>query len=76
MAKPKDFSVDELETLMGHCDCEKSTRGKASGSAIAYIHKPTQKALYMHTPHPTKIFKQYQIKEIISFLESIGYTRG
>ena len=39
LSKPKDFTIDELESLMGKCCCKKFNRGRTSGSAIAYIHE-------------------------------------
>ncbi len=71
-SKPKDFTVAELDSLMGKCGCVKNCRGKTSGSAIAYIHDETQRVLKFHTPHPKKELKMYMIDRVIDFLEEVG----
>ena len=70
-SKPKDFTVKELDALMTQCGCEKSTKGKTSGSRIAYIHLETSRVLNMHSPHPKKELKPYMINDVINFLESV-----
>ena len=70
--KPKDFTISELDTLMSRCNCQKSTRGRSSGSAIAYIHIPTGQILNMHSPHPNPTLKPRQINDVIDFLERVS----
>lgn len=67
--KPKDFTIAELDSLMGKCGCYKSNRGKTSGSAIAYIHEKTGKEIRIHSPHPQKELKRYVIDNVLEFLE-------
>lgn len=71
-AKPKNFTIKELDSLMSKCGCEKSNRGRTSGSAIAYYHTATKRVFRIHSPHPKKELKSYVINSVISFLEEIG----
>lgn len=71
-SKPKDFTVKELDVLMTQCGCEKNTKGKTSGSRIAYVHTKTNRVLNMHSPHPKKELKLYMINRVIDFLESVS----
>lgn len=71
-SKPKDFTVLELDSLMSKCGCTKLSRGKTSGSAIAYMHEETKCMLRMHSPHPRKELKPYMVKSVIEFLEQIS----
>lgn len=71
-SKPKDFTIQELDSLMSKCGCIKITRGKTSGSAIAYVHEETKQIIRIHSPHPKKELKQYIIKSALEFLEQIS----
>lgn len=72
MSEPGDFTMDELETLMLHCGCQKNHRGKTSGSAIAYVHQESGRVFKAHSPHPGNVLKHYQVAAVIDFLRSIG----
>lgn len=72
MSRPDDFTSDELETVMLQCGCRKSSRGKTSGSAIAYIHVKSGRVFKAHSPHPAKVLKHYQVAAVIEFLQSVG----
>ena len=71
-SRPRDFTIDELDSLMRKCGCKKVTRGKTSGSAIAYIHEKTGKKLKFHSPHPQKELKMYMIDMAIGFLSELN----
>ena len=72
LSRPKDFTLQELDRLMGQCNCEKDNRGKTSGSAINYCHLPTKRVLSCHRPHPGSIIKPYLIKKVITFLREVN----
>ena len=68
--KPKDFTIDELDTLLKHCGCEKYEGGRGSG--IHYIHLETKRILSFDVPHPGKELKSYHIRAALEFLKEIG----
>ena len=69
--KPKDFTFDEVETLLNYLDYERSDKGKTSGSRICF--KSTKHSpIMLHKPHPQKELKAYQIKDLIVKLEEEG----
>jgi len=72
LSGPSDFATDELETLMRQYGCRKSDCGKTSGSAIAYVHEASGRVLRMHSSHPRKVLKHYQVADVIEFLRGIG----
>jgi len=72
--RPRDFTVEELDSLMGKCGCIKSNKGHTSGSRMVYIHSGTGKKLRMHSPHPQKVLKLYMIDDALRFLDEIGET--
>jgi hypothetical protein len=65
LAKPMDYTWDELLSLMIALSYELRTSG---GSGRKFF-DPISKALFfLHEPHPSKILKAYQIRAIIQFL--------
>lgn len=67
-SKPKDFTFEELETLLKYLNYIRSDKGKTSGSRVMFIsndHPP----IMMHKPHPRKELLEYQIKQIIEILK-------
>ena len=72
LSLPKDFKIDELNTLMSKLGFRISNRGKTSGSAIAYINEKKH-IIRIHRPHPSKIVKLSALKDILNNLKENGY---
>ncbi|HIS33277.1 MAG TPA: type II toxin-antitoxin system HicA family toxin [Candidatus Limivivens intestinipullorum] len=70
-AKPKDFTFDEAEALLGYLSYIRSNKGKTSGSRVMFISEEHE-AILLHKPHPQKELKAYQIKQLIEVLEQEG----
>jgi len=69
---PKDFTYDELARLLTYFGYKESNRGKASGSAVAFINPDTGHIIRLHKPHPRPILKRYQMKDVIETLRERG----
>ena len=67
---PKNFTVRELDILMGKCNCDKFSGGRGSG--IGYVHRDTKRVLQFDQPHPGNELYRYQIVKVIQFLRAIG----
>lgn len=67
---PRSFTVNELDQLMGKCNCEKKSGGR--GSSLRYIHLPSNRVLIFDGPHPGNTLYNYQIKKVRAFLIEIG----
>lgn len=67
---PKNFTIRELDLLMGKCGCEKFSGGRGSG--IGFVHSATKRVLQFDQPHPGKELYKYQIDKTIQFLKDIG----
>lgn len=65
-SKPKDFTWDELVAVMTACGYELKTTG---GSRRKFIHYETGATAFLHEPHPAKVLKAYQIRDILCHLE-------
>ena len=69
---PKDFTFDEMDTLLGLLSFDKSNKGKTSGSRVEYYNKDLDKTIMMHKPHPEKELPDYAVKRIKIDLEKEG----
>ena len=68
--KPRDFTFDEAETLLGYLTYSRSNKGKTSGSRIKFFKDGI--CIILHKPHPRKELLAYQIKQIIEILTEEG----
>lgn len=51
--KPKDFTFDELETLLNYFGYELSSKGKTNGSRIMFV-SSVYGNIMLHKPHGRK----------------------
>ena len=70
LSNPKDFTIEEMDALMGYMGYIKKNKGKTSGSRVSY--EKEGKKIYMHKPHPANVIKRCYLKEIIKRLEEEG----
>lgn len=64
---PKDFTFDELQTLLEAIGFQKQESGKTSGSRVRFYRGT--RTICLHKPHPRKELLTYQVKQILQFLE-------
>jgi len=76
LSYPKDFTFDELNTLLSGYGFKLSNAGSTSGSAVRFINKKTGQIIRLHKPHPSPVIKQYILKLIIDELKKGGYMNG
>ena len=68
--KPKDFTYEELKTVLTGLGYSESNKGKTSGSRVAFINVETNHILRIHKPHPANIIKAYALEYIINELKT------
>ena len=66
--KPKDFTFEEVETLLKYFGYVRNDKGKTSGSRVIFSCKD-RASILLHKPHPRKELLIYQIKQLIEVLE-------
>ncbi len=71
LSKPKDFTFEELITLLGFFSYKQANLGKTGGSRVAFTNVDGD-YIRLHKPHPRNILKPYQVKDIISALQERG----
>lgn len=69
MSRPKDFTWNELTTLLGAFGYEIVSMGKTGGSRRKFLNTETNHAMFFHEPHPSGILKAYQVKNVIENLK-------
>ena len=67
-SKPKDFTFDELTTLLGYLGYRIDNKGKAGGSRVMFVREGYEQ-INIHKPHNTKTLHDYQIVQILNILK-------
>ena len=70
LQRPKDFSYSELKILLSSMGYGEFTKGKTSGSRVAFVNNKTNHIIRLHKPHPKNILKSYQVDLIIEELKN------
>ena len=70
-AKPKDFTFEDAETLLGYFNYYRSNKGKTSGSRVMFV-SDEKAPILLHKPHPRKELLAYQVKQLLEKLEQEG----
>lgn len=68
-SKPKDFTFDEAETLLGYLTYTRSNKGKTSGSRVIFNSSEKHPSILLHKPHPNNELKGYQVQQLIDILK-------
>lgn len=69
-SNPKDFTFEEMQTLLLALGFEASNKGKTSGSRVKFSKSGV--FIILHKPHPRKELLSYQLKQIIETLTEEG----
>lgn len=69
-SNPKDFTFEEMQSLLVALGFELSNKGKTSGSRVKFFKGNV--CIILHKPHPRKELLTYQIKQIIETLSEEG----
>lgn len=70
-SRPKDFSFQEAETLLGYLSYQRSDKGRTSGSRVIF-YSEGRASILLHKPHPRKELLEYQVKQLLEVLEQEG----
>ena len=66
-SNPKDFTFEEMQSVLDTLGFEMYNKGKTSGSRVKFLKGNI--AIILHKPHPRKELLEYQIKQILEILE-------
>ena len=71
LARPSDFTFQELTTLLGHYGYKIESAGKTGGSRVVFTNGGGD-YIRLHKPHPRNILKLYQVDNVIAALTERG----
>ena len=72
LSKPKDLTFTELSSLLKSLGYIVDTKGKTSGSRVAFFNPENLNIIRLDKPHPGNIIKPYLIKYVIDKLKEGG----
>ena len=67
-SKPKDYTYEEIKSLLNKLGFEENNKGRTSGSGVEFEDKYARK-INFHKPHPGNILKPYIIKNVLNSLK-------
>ena len=69
-SKPKDFTYEELKTLLNYLGFYENNKGRTSVSRVEFI-REGHKKIQLHKPHTRNVLKPYQIEILLNELEEL-----
>ncbi len=69
LARPVDFTWDELTALLKGLGYMQVKTGKTGGSRVRFEHRDADDVIILHRPHPTPVLKRYMIDQITEVLK-------
>lgn len=72
LAKPADFTFEEMSTLLKGFGYERERTGKTAGSRVAFVNRTSGHLIRLHRPHPNHVLKRYQMELIEEALRAKG----
>lgn len=70
LQKPKDFTFDEMESLLSYLGYKLKQGG--TGSGVKFIKDGSNEVINFHKPHPDGILKRYVLDQVIEKLRKEG----
>jgi len=65
--RPKDFTWDELTSLLKHLGYREVKKGRTGGSRRRFVH-PSAAIIALHKPHPQNVLKRYAVDQVLNIL--------
>ncbi len=70
LKKPKDFTFDEMKSLLSYFGYELEQGG--TGSGVKFIRNGSNDVINFHKPHPSGVLKSYILDRVIEKLRKDG----
>ncbi|MDH4272135.1 MAG: type II toxin-antitoxin system HicA family toxin [Candidatus Aminicenantes bacterium] len=73
LAKPRDFTYDELDVLLRGFGYRQVKSGKTAGSRVAFFNEAIKHIVRFHKPHPSNALRRYQLDDLERELKRKGF---
>lgn len=73
LSLPRDFTFQELTSLLTRLGFESFNKGATSGSRVAFINKANKHIIRLHKPHPKNEMGIGTLKSVVANLKDFGY---
>jgi hypothetical protein len=70
LTKPKDFTFDEMVSLLSYFGYDMKQGG--TGSGVKFIKEDSNEVINFHKPHPNGALKKYVLEQVIEKLRKDG----
>lgn len=70
LKKPKDFTFDEMVSLLSYFGYKLKQSG--TGSGVKFIKEDSNQVINFHKPHPNGVLKTYILEQVIEKLRKDG----
>lgn len=70
MKKPKDFTFDEMVSLLAYFGYELKQGG--IGSGVKFVKNKSNEVINFHKPHPSGVLKKYVLEQVVEKLRKDG----
>ena len=70
LKKTKDFTFDEMKSLLSYFGYELKQGG--TGSGVKFVKEENNEVINFHKPHPSGILKRYVLDQVIEKLRKDG----
>ena len=70
LKKPKDFTFDEMVSLLSYFGYEIKQGG--GGSGVKFFKENSNEVINFHKPHPNGVLKRYVLEQVIEKLRKDG----
>ncbi len=68
LSQPKDFTYQEMVTMLSFLGYEEQTKGKTSGSRVRFHNYDKKSIIDIHRPHPANVIKSATMKDVFEKL--------
>ena len=66
--RPKNFTWDELTSLLKYLGYREIKTGKTGGSRRRFVHDSAA-TIILHKPHPQNVLKRYALDQVLALLK-------
>lgn len=70
LKQPKDFTFDEMESLLSYFGYKLKQSG--TGSGVKFIQDGSNEVINFHKPHPNGVLKRYVLEQVMEKLRKDG----